>query len=62
MKRGQIIFASVNITIDAKSIEMHHIQLSESVPCKNISFKVQCVIANEIKCGYVAADTDHDPP
>jgi len=61
MKPGMHInFAPSNIESEVKSIEMHHVNLSQAGPGDNIGFNVKNVAVKDIHKGYVASNlADH---
>lgn len=63
IKPGMVVtFAPVNLTTEVKSVEMHHQALTEGVPGDNVGFNVKNVSVKELRRGYVAGDSKHDPP
>jgi len=63
IKPGMVVtFAPVNLTTEVKSVEMHHEALTEGVPGDNVGFNVKNVSVKELRRGYVAGDSKHDPP
>ncbi|XP_035682437.1 elongation factor 1-alpha-like [Branchiostoma floridae] len=63
LKPGMVVtFAPVNITTEVKSVEMHHEYLPEALPGDNVGFNVKNVSRKDIKRGYVAGDSNNDPP
>ncbi|KAL4843069.1 hypothetical protein H8958_003398 [Nasalis larvatus] len=55
-------FASVNITTEAKSVEMHHEALSEALPGDIMGYNVKNVSVKEVHHGNIAGDSKNDPP
>ncbi|XP_045850723.1 elongation factor 1-alpha 1-like [Meles meles] len=63
LKPGMVItFAPVNVTTEAKSVEMHHEALSEALAGNNVSFNVKKVSVKGVHHGNVAGDRKNDPP
>uniref|UniRef100_A0A2K5KVG8 Tr-type G domain-containing protein n=1 Tax=Cercocebus atys TaxID=9531 RepID=A0A2K5KVG8_CERAT len=58
LKPGMVVtFAPVNITTEAKSVEMHHEALSEALPGVSVGFNVKNVSVKNVHRGNVAGDT-----
>ncbi|KAF3825875.1 hypothetical protein GH733_006702, partial [Mirounga leonina] len=63
LKPGVVVtFAPVNVTIEVKSVEMHHEALSEALPGDNVGFSVKNVTVKDVHGGGVAVDSKNDPP
>uniref|UniRef100_A0A2K6KJK8 Tr-type G domain-containing protein n=1 Tax=Rhinopithecus bieti TaxID=61621 RepID=A0A2K6KJK8_RHIBE len=63
LKPGMVVtFAPVNITTEAKSVEMHHKALSEALLGDNVGFNVKNVSVKDLCRGNVAGDSKKDPP
>ncbi len=63
LKPGMIVtFAPVQLTTEVKSVEMHHESLAEALPGDNVGFNVKAVSVKDIRRGYVAGDSNNDPP
>ncbi|KAI4549254.1 hypothetical protein MG293_001584 [Ovis ammon polii] len=63
LKPGMVVtFAPVNVTIEVKSVEMHHETLSEALPGDNVGFNVKNMSVKDAFHGNVAVDTKNDPP
>jgi elongation factor 1-alpha len=63
LKPGVIVtFAPANVTTEVKSVEMHHVALTEAVPGDNVGFNVKNVSVKDIRRGNVAGDSKNDPP
>ena len=63
LKTGMgITFAPVGIVTDVKSIEMHHEGIPEAYPGDNVGFNIRNVAVTDLRRGYVAGDTNNDPP
>ncbi|KAL4836549.1 hypothetical protein H8958_000529 [Nasalis larvatus] len=63
LKPGMLVtFAPVNITTEAKSVEMHHKALSEALLGDNVGFNVKNVSVKDLCRGNVAGDSKKDPP
>merc|ERR1711957_671307 len=62
LKKGVICtFGPMNVTTEIKSVEMHHESVDEAVPGDNVGFNVKGLSVTDIKRGYVASDSKHDP-
>merc|ERR1712092_59776 len=62
IKPGMVVtFAPVNLSIEVKSVEMHHESLPEAVPGDNVGFNVKNVSVKDIRRGNVASDSKSDP-
>jgi len=57
-----VTFAPAGVTTEVKSVEMHHVQLTEAQPGDNVGFNVKNVSVKDIRRGYVAGDSKQDPP
>ncbi|KAF3825827.1 hypothetical protein GH733_006654 [Mirounga leonina] len=53
---------NVNVTIEVKSVEMHHEALSEALPGDNVGFNVKYVSVKDVRHDNVADDSKNDPP
>ncbi|KAM7045616.1 LOW QUALITY PROTEIN: elongation factor 1-alpha 1-like [Molossus nigricans] len=63
LKPGMVVtFATVNVTTEVKSVEMHHEALSEALPGDNVGFNVKNVSVKDVRRGNVAGDSKNDPP
>jgi len=63
LKPGVLVtFAPANVTTEVKSVEMHHVALTEAVPGDNVGFNVKNVSVKDIRRGNVAGDSKNDPP
>jgi elongation factor 1-alpha len=63
LKPGMIVtFAPAGVTTEVKSVEMHHVSLTEAVPGDNVGFNVKNVSVKEIRRGMVCGDSKNDPP
>lgn len=63
LKPGMVVtFAPANVSTEVKSVEMHHVQLTEAVPGDNVGFNVKNLSIKDIRRGMVAGDTKSDPP
>ncbi|KAF3816199.1 hypothetical protein GH733_014788 [Mirounga leonina] len=63
LKPGVVVtFAPANVTIEVKSVEMHHEVLSEVLPGDNVGFNVKNVSIKDVHSGNVAGDSKNDPP
>ncbi|XDA70213.1 hypothetical protein R6Z07F_000589 [Ovis aries] len=63
LKPGMVVtVAPVNVTIEVKSVEMHHETLSEALPGDNVGFNVKNMSVKDAFHGNVAVDTKNDPP
>uniref|UniRef100_A0A8C6F5G3 Tr-type G domain-containing protein n=1 Tax=Monodon monoceros TaxID=40151 RepID=A0A8C6F5G3_MONMO len=63
IKPGMVVtFASVNVTTEVKSVEMHHEALSEALPGDNVGFNVKNMSVKDVCRGNVAGDSKNDPP
>ena len=62
MKPGmQCNFAPVGVVADVKTIEMHHVNLTEALPGDNIGFNVKNISVKDLHRGYVASDANNSP-
>lgn len=60
---GQVItIAPVMVTTECKSVEMHHVALTQAVPGDNVGFNVKNLSVKDIRRGFVAGDSKQDPP
>lgn len=57
-----VTFAPCNITVECKSVEMHHTDVKEAVPGDNVGFNVRGLSVKDVRRGYVAGDAKNDPP
>jgi len=55
------MFAPAGIVTEVKSVEMHHESLPEANPGDNVGFNVKNVAVKDLKRGFVASDSKHDP-
>jgi elongation factor 1-alpha len=63
LKPGMMVtFAPAGVTTEVKSVEMHHVSLTEAVPGDNVGFNVKNVSVKEIRRGMVCGDSKSDPP
>jgi elongation factor 1-alpha len=63
LKPGMIVhFAPANVTTECKSVEMHHVALTEAQPGDNVGFNVKNVSVKDIRRGMVCGDSKNDPP
>ncbi|KAK7811299.1 hypothetical protein U0070_002232 [Myodes glareolus] len=63
LKPGMVVtFASVNVTTEVKSVEMHHEALSEALPGDNVGFNVKSMSVKDVRCSNVAGDSKNDSP
>ena len=56
-----ITFAPMNITVECKTVEMHHESLDEAEPGDNVGFNVRSLSVKDLRRGYVASDAKNDP-
>lgn len=56
-----LIFMPANVRGEAKSIEMHHKQLTEAIPGDNVGFNVKGIEKKDIKKGDVAGPASSPP-
>ena len=56
-----VTFAPNQLTIEVKSVEMHHESLPEATPGDNVGFNIKNVSVKDIKRGYVASDSKNKP-
>jgi len=57
-----VTFAPANLTTEVKSVEMHHVALTEALPGDNVGFNVKNLSVKDIRRGMVAGDSKNDPP
>ena len=57
-----VTFAPVNVTTEAKSVEMHHEALSEALPGDNVGFNVKNVSVKDVRHGNVVGDSNNIHP
>jgi len=57
-----VTFSPANLTTEVKSVEMHHVALSEALPGDNVGFNVKNLSVKDIRRGMVAGDAKNDPP
>jgi len=57
-----VAFAPAGVTTEVKSVEMHHVALTEAVPGDNVGFNVKNVSVKDIRRGMVCGDSKNDPP
>lgn len=65
IRPGMVVsFAPINLSADVNSVERQHLQWDENggVPGDDVGFNVVNVSARELCRGYVAGDSNHDPP
>uniref|UniRef100_A0A1I8GGZ6 Elongation factor 1-alpha n=2 Tax=Macrostomum lignano TaxID=282301 RepID=A0A1I8GGZ6_9PLAT len=63
LKPGMVVtFAPQILSTEVKSVEMHHVQMSEAVPGDNVGFNVKNVSVKDIRRGNVCGDSKNDPP
>lgn len=63
LKPGMVVtFATVNVTPEVKSVEMHPEALSEALPGDNVGFNVKNVSVKDVRHGNVSGDSKNDPP
>lgn len=63
LKPGMVLtFASCNITVEVKSVEMHHEALNEAPPSDNVGFNMKNVLVKDIQWGNMVGDSRNDPP
>merc|ERR1712160_222463 len=60
-RRVSSALSDPNVTTEIKSVEMHHESVDEAVPGDNVGFNVKGLSVTDIKRGYVASDSKHDP-
>lgn len=60
-KKVNVTFAPGKAQSEVKSIEMHHEQIESAEPGENVGFNIK-LKTNEVKRGYVAGETNRDPP
>ncbi|MFQ6648090.1 hypothetical protein Gotur_020920 [Gossypium turneri] len=56
-----VTFGPSGLTIEVKSVEMHHESLTEALPGDNVGFNVKNVAVKDLKRGYVASNSKDDP-
>jgi len=56
-----ITFAPTGVSTECKDVEMHHEKLVEGVPGDNVGFNIKNLSVKDVKRGFVASDTKHDP-
>ncbi|MBA0630588.1 hypothetical protein Godav_002667, partial [Gossypium davidsonii] len=62
LKPGMVVtFGPSGLTIEVKSVEMHHESLTEALPGDNVGFDVKNVAVKDLKRGYVASNSKDDP-
>jgi len=60
---GMIVtFAPPNVTTEVKSVEQHHVSLTQGLPGDNVGFNVKNVSVKDIRRGNVCGDSKNDPP
>ncbi|TNN23234.1 Elongation factor 1-alpha [Liparis tanakae] len=58
-----VTFAPCNLTTKVMSVEMHHETLTKAVPGYNVGFNIEDNVSyEELRRGYVAGDSNNDPP
>jgi len=63
LKPGMVVtFSPANQTTEVKSVEMHHVALTEALPGDNVGFNVKNLSVKDIRRGMVAGDSKNDPP
>ncbi|EHB14546.1 Elongation factor 1-alpha 1 [Heterocephalus glaber] len=63
LKSGVLVtFAPVNVTIEVKSVEIHHGTLSEVLPGYIVGSKVKNMFVKDVHCGNIAGNGKNDPP
>jgi len=63
LKPGMIVtFSPAAMTTEVKSVEMHHVALTEAQPGDNVGFNVKNLSVKDIRRGMVAGDSKNDPP
>ena len=50
-------FAPLQLSIEVKSVEIHHESLTEAVPRDNVEFNVKNVSVKDIKGGYIPSNS-----
>ncbi|KAF2323374.1 hypothetical protein GH714_034931 [Hevea brasiliensis] len=60
-KIGGIGTVPVGRVETVKSVEMHHEALQKALPGDYVGFNVTSVAVKDLKCGYVASNSKHDP-
>ncbi|KAF9599091.1 hypothetical protein IFM89_033698 [Coptis chinensis] len=62
IKPGMVItFGPTGLTIEVKSVEIHHEALQEVLPGDNVGFNVKNVVVKDLKRGFVASNSKDDP-
>ncbi|KAF2323376.1 hypothetical protein GH714_034980 [Hevea brasiliensis] len=62
LKPGMIVtFGPSGLTTEVKSTEMHHEALQKALPGDSVGFNVTNVAVKDLKRGYVASNSKHDP-
>ncbi|MCO5591931.1 hypothetical protein L7F22_045924 [Adiantum nelumboides] len=62
IKPGMVVmFVPTRLTIEVKSIEMHHEAVLEALCGGNVGFNVKNVAIKDLKRGFVALDSKNDP-
>ncbi|XP_058004934.1 elongation factor 1-alpha isoform X7 [Hevea brasiliensis] len=62
LKPGMVVtFGPSGLTTEVKSVEMHHEALQKALPGDYVGFNVTNVAVNDLKRGYVASNSKHDP-
>lgn len=57
-----VTFAPCNITMEVKSVAMHHEASAEVLPGDNVGFNMKNVSVKDIRRGNVAGDSKNDLP
>ena len=55
-----VTLGSFRLTIDAKSVEMHHAALQEALPSDNAGFNVKNIVVKDLKREFVASNSKDD--
>ena len=58
----QVTFAPGGLSVECKSIEMHHSTMPQATPGDNVGFNVRGVSVKDIRRGYVVGDAKNEPP
>ncbi|XP_035678301.1 elongation factor 1-alpha 1-like isoform X2 [Branchiostoma floridae] len=63
----EVTFAPAGLTLEVKSVEMHHVSVPEALPGDNVGFVVGNVddfnkFVKDLRRGFVAGDSKNDPP
>lgn len=57
-----LTFAPVNVTTEVKSVELHHLALSEVLPEDSVGFCVKNLPIKAVDPSSMAGDGNNDPP